>query len=65
MADMGICIFQRVNIYYLFVTLAARVEISRRRSCSLARYEFDVARNLILMAGIRHQRESGYPDDEL
>lgn len=39
--------------------------ISRRRSGYLARYEFDENRELILVARIRHQKESGYPDDEL
>jgi plasmid stabilization system protein ParE len=38
--------------------------ISRRRSGYLARYAFDDARDLILVARIRHQRESGYPDGE-
>jgi plasmid stabilization system protein ParE len=39
--------------------------ISRRRSGYLARYEFDHARDLVLVARIRHQRESGYPEMEL
>jgi plasmid stabilization system protein ParE len=39
--------------------------ISRRRSGYLARYAFDEARDLVLIARIRHQRESGYSDDEL
>ena len=39
--------------------------ISRRRSGYLARYEFDQSRDLILVARIRHQRESGYPQEEL
>ena len=39
--------------------------ISRRRSGNLARYAFDEARDLVLVARIRHQRESGYSDDEL
>jgi len=39
--------------------------ISRRRSGYLARYEFDVTRDLILVARIRHQKESGYWEDEL
>ena len=39
--------------------------ISRRRSGYLARYELDEARNLVLMARIRHQWESGYSVDEL
>ena len=39
--------------------------ISRRRSGYLARYEFDDARDLVLVARIRHQRESGYSDGEL
>jgi plasmid stabilization system protein ParE len=38
--------------------------ISRRRSGYLARYEFDDTRDLILVARIRHQRESGYSDGE-
>ena len=36
--------------------------IARRRSGYLARYEFDHARDLVLVARIRHQRESGYPE---
>lgn len=39
--------------------------ISRRRSGYLARYEFDEHRDLVLVARIRHQRESGYTPDEL
>ena len=39
--------------------------ISRRRSGYLARYEFDESRDLILVARIRHQRESGYSAEEL
>ena len=39
--------------------------ISRRHSGYLARYELDEARNLVLVARIRHQRESGYSADEL
>ena len=39
--------------------------ISRRRRVYLARYEFDENRDLILVARIRHQRESGYIEDEL
>lgn len=39
--------------------------ISRRRSGYLARYEFNEARDLVLVARIRHQRESGYSEDEL
>ena len=39
--------------------------ISRRRSSYLARYAFDEARDLVLVARIRHQRESGYSEDEL
>lgn len=39
--------------------------ISRGRSGYLARYEFNDARDLVLVARIRHQRESGYADDEL
>jgi len=38
--------------------------ILRRRSGYLARYEFDDARDLILVACIRHQRESGYSEGE-
>ena len=34
--------------------------ISRRRSSYLARYEFDESNDLVLVARIRHQRESGY-----
>lgn len=39
--------------------------ISRRRSGYLARYEFDAIRDLVLVARIRHQRESGYAEGEL
>jgi hypothetical protein len=39
--------------------------ISRRRSGYLARYEFDDVRDLVLVARIRHQRESGYTETEL
>ena len=39
--------------------------ISRRRSGYLARYAFDDTRDLVLIARIRHQRESGYSEDEL
>lgn len=39
--------------------------ISRRRSGYLARYEFDDANDQILVARIRHQRESGYSKVEL
>lgn len=39
--------------------------ISRRRSGYLARYEIDDARDLVLVARARHQRESGYSADEL
>lgn len=39
--------------------------ISRGRSGYLARYEFDNARDLVLVARIRHQRESGYLEGEL
>ena len=39
--------------------------ISRRRSVYLARYEFDQVRDLVLVARIRHQRESGYSEGEL
>ncbi len=38
--------------------------ILRRRSGYLARYEFDDARDLILVARIRHQRESGCSEGE-
>ncbi len=38
--------------------------ISRRRSGYLARYEFDDARDLVFVARIRHQRESGYSPGE-
>lgn len=37
--------------------------ISRRRNGYLARYEYDDARDRILVARIRHQRESGYPQE--
>ena len=39
--------------------------ISRRRSGYLARYEFDQVRDLVLVARIRHQRESGYSEGEI
>jgi plasmid stabilization system protein ParE len=39
--------------------------ISRTRSGYLARYEFDQVRDLVLVARIRHQRESGYSEGEL
>ena len=39
--------------------------ISRKRSGYLARYEFDQVRGLVLVARIRHQRESGYSEGEL
>jgi plasmid stabilization system protein ParE len=39
--------------------------ISRRRSGYLARYEFDEVCDLVLVARIRHQRESGYSEGEL
>lgn len=39
--------------------------ISRWRSGYLARYEIDDARDLVLVARIRHQRESGYSEEEL
>ena len=39
--------------------------ISRRRIGYLARYEFDDARGLVLVARIRQQRESGYSEGEL
>jgi len=38
--------------------------ISRRRSGYLARYELDDALGLVLVARIRHQRESGYAEGE-
>ena len=38
--------------------------ISRRRSGYLARYQLDDARGLVLVARIRHQRESGYAEGE-
>jgi plasmid stabilization system protein ParE len=38
--------------------------ISRRRSGYLARYAFDDASDLILVARIRHQREAGYSEGE-
>jgi plasmid stabilization system protein ParE len=38
--------------------------ISRRRSGYLARYEFDQVRDLVMVARIRHQRESGYSEGE-
>ena len=34
--------------------------ISRQRSAYLARYAFDEARDLVCVARIRHQKESGY-----
>jgi plasmid stabilization system protein ParE len=37
--------------------------ISRRRNGYLARYDYDDARDRILVARIRHQRESGYPEE--
>lgn len=39
--------------------------ISRRRSGYLARYEFQESLDLVLVARIRHQRESGYSDIEI
>ena len=39
--------------------------ISRRRSGYLARYELNEAHDLVLVARIRHQRESGYSEGEL
>ena len=39
--------------------------ISRRRSGYLARYEFDEAKDLVLVARIRHQQKSGYSQEEL
>lgn len=39
--------------------------ISRRRSGYLARYEFDEANDLVRVARIRHQRESGYSAGEV
>jgi plasmid stabilization system protein ParE len=36
--------------------------ISRNRSGYLARYEFDDVADLVLVARIRHQRESGYTE---
>ena len=39
--------------------------ISRRRSGYLARYAFDHVRDVVLVARIRHQRESGYSEGEI
>jgi plasmid stabilization system protein ParE len=39
--------------------------IMRRRNGYLARYQFDDARDLVLVARIRHQRESGYSEAAL
>ena len=39
--------------------------ISRGHSGYLARYEFDQANDLVRVARIRHQRESGYSAEEL
>jgi|SRR5450830_85133 len=39
--------------------------IARKRSGYLARYEFDEVRDLVCVARIRHQRESGYSAEEL
>jgi plasmid stabilization system protein ParE len=38
--------------------------ISRRRRGYLARYEFDEPNDLVRVARIRHQRESGYSEDD-
>lgn len=39
--------------------------ISRGRSGCLARYRFDQVRQRVQVLRIRHQRESGYRDDEI
>ena len=39
--------------------------ISRKRSGYLARYELDQVRDLVMVARIRHQRESGYSEGEI
>ena len=39
--------------------------ISRNRSGYLARYEFDDVIDMVLVARLRHQRESGYTEVEL
>ena len=39
--------------------------ISRKRSGHLARYAFDQARDVVLVARVRHQRESGYSEAEI
>ena len=39
--------------------------ISRRRSGYLARYDFDATNDLVCVARIRHQRESGYMAEEI
>ena len=39
--------------------------ISRRRSGYLARYALDDVRDLVLVARIRHQRESGYSEGQI
>ena len=39
--------------------------ISRNRSGYLARYAFDDVIDIVLVARIRHQRESGYSDGDL
>jgi len=39
--------------------------ISRKRSGYLARYELDQVRDLVMVARIRHQWESGYSEGEL
>lgn len=39
--------------------------ISRGRSGFLARYEFNEVTDVVLVARIRHQRESGYADNEI
>ena len=39
--------------------------ISRRRSSYLARYAWDEALDRVMVARIRHQRETGYTDEEV
>ena len=39
--------------------------ISRRRSGYLARYAWDDAQDLVLIARIRHQREVGYTEHDV
>jgi plasmid stabilization system protein ParE len=39
--------------------------IFRRRSVCLARYAWDDVLDRVMVAGIRHQREAGYQDDEV